>query len=71
MLLKMSHLHPATRLALLFDDAITFSLTLVAVRSSEALLTLAAEMATGEATALTMRTANIGGDVTHIAWGAV
>lgn len=41
------------------------------VGSSEALLTLTAEMAAGEATALTVRPARIGRDVAHIAWGAV
>lgn len=41
------------------------------VGSSETLLTLAAEMATGEATALTVRTAHIGRDVAHVARGAV
>lgn len=41
------------------------------VGSSEAFLTLAAEMAAGEATALTMRTAHVGRDVAYVARGAV
>lgn len=43
----------------------------MAVGSSEALLTLAAEMSSGEATALTVRTAHVGRDVAHVARGAV
>lgn len=45
--------------------------TLVAVGPGEALLTLAAEMAAGEAAALPVRAAHVGRDVAHVSRGAV
>lgn len=65
------HLHTATRLAHDWKTRQHRSLTLVAVGSGEALLTLAAEMAAGEAVALPVRTAHAGRDVAHVSRGAV
>lgn len=43
----------------------------MAVGSSETILTITAEMAAGEATAPTVRTAHVGRDVADVARGAV